>query len=379
MPKPGKHDCEAEYTRSESNRDVVNTSTETADVLSARLRQMLPSQMSVFRKYRRFICNWLVSCRHRRNRWTVLSRSNVGCTACLCTVCRLTAGNCGLYNRRFHLFSAVFCNFPTFAVEARMSQATGQLATVMQESRVFPPTTEFSSQAEIGSLSEYEALWNEANGDIEAFWGKYAKELHWFEPFQDVGVERTVCQMVRRRKNQRLLQLPGRPSYIPREEQSRHHLGRRARRHAHAHLSATASRSLQVCQRAEKARASRQGDVVSIYMPMTPELAIAMLACARIGAVHSVIFGGFSSEAIADRNNDAKAKVGHHRRFGWRRGQELPLKKNVDRSLAKSPTVENCVVLQAYRQPSSHAGRPRSLVARTNGRGLGRLPRRTAR
>ncbi|MCG8648871.1 MAG: acetate--CoA ligase, partial [Pirellulales bacterium] len=89
-----------------------------------------------------------------------------------------------------------------------------------------------------------------------------------------------------------------------------------------------------------------QGDVVSLYMPMTPELAIAMLACARIGAVHSVIFAGFSAESIADRNNDAQAKLiitsdGLHRR-----GKVLPLKETVDEALAKSPSVEKCLVLK---------------------------------
>ena len=89
-----------------------------------------------------------------------------------------------------------------------------------------------------------------------------------------------------------------------------------------------------------------QGDVVSIYMPMTPELAIAMLACARIGAVHSVIFAGFSAEAIADRNNDAQAKVQLTADAAWRRGKQLPLKDVVDEALAKSSSVEKCVVLR---------------------------------
>ncbi|HEX3725045.1 MAG TPA: acetate--CoA ligase, partial [Pirellulales bacterium] len=89
-----------------------------------------------------------------------------------------------------------------------------------------------------------------------------------------------------------------------------------------------------------------RGDVVSIYMPMVPELAVAMLACARIGAVHSVIFGGFSAEAIADRNNDAGAVLVLTTDGGWRRGQELPLKRNVDDALKKSPTVKHCIVLR---------------------------------
>ncbi|MEZ6108261.1 MAG: acetate--CoA ligase [Pirellulaceae bacterium] len=89
-----------------------------------------------------------------------------------------------------------------------------------------------------------------------------------------------------------------------------------------------------------------KGDRVSVYMPMTPELAIAMLACARIGAIHSVIFGGFSAEAIADRNNDAQAKLVITADGGWRRGKRLELKATVDQALEKSPSVEKCLVLQ---------------------------------
>jgi acetyl-CoA synthetase len=87
-----------------------------------------------------------------------------------------------------------------------------------------------------------------------------------------------------------------------------------------------------------------KGDRVTIYMPMTPEAAIAMLACARIGATHSVIFGGFSADAVADRNNDAKSKLLITADGGWRRGKVVPLKANVDAALEKSPTVEKCVV-----------------------------------
>ena len=87
------------------------------------------------------------------------------------------------------------------------------------------------------------------------------------------------------------------------------------------------------------------GDRVSIYMPMVPELVVAMLACARIGAIHSVIFAGFSAEAIAERNRDAQAKLQITADAGWRRGKKLPLKATVDEALAKSPSVEKCVVL----------------------------------
>ena len=90
----------------------------------------------------------------------------------------------------------------------------------------------------------------------------------------------------------------------------------------------------------------RKGDVVAIYMPLIPELAIAMLACARIGATHSIIFGGFSSHALIDRINDAQAKLVVTADGGFRRGQIIPLKKNVDEALLQTPSVKNVVVVQ---------------------------------
>jgi acetyl-CoA synthetase len=93
------------------------------------------------------------------------------------------------------------------------------------------------------------------------------------------------------------------------------------------------------------------GDRVTIYMPLVPEIVIAMLSCARIGAVHSIIFGGFSADAVAERNNDAQAKVVITADGGWRRGKEVPLKAAVDESLVKSPTVRSVVVLRRTGTP----------------------------
>ena len=120
--------------------------------------------------------------------------------------------------------------------------------------------------------------------------------------------------------------------------------------------------------------------MVSIYMPMMPELAIAMLACARIGAVHSVIFGGFSAEAIADRNNDAQAKAVITADGGWRRGKQLPLKANVDEALAKSPTVQALHRLQAWRHAGDTCKPGRDLWwHELMAKAQRRLPRRAAR
>jgi acetyl-CoA synthetase len=90
----------------------------------------------------------------------------------------------------------------------------------------------------------------------------------------------------------------------------------------------------------------RKGDRVGIYLPMIPEAAIAMLACARIGAVHSVIFGGFSAESVRDRMNDAQAKVLITADGGYRRGQVVPLKRLADQAMTEAPSIEHCIVVR---------------------------------
>ncbi|MCR9120118.1 MAG: acetate--CoA ligase, partial [bacterium] len=223
----------------------------------------------------------------------------------------------------------------------------GNIDTVMHEDRLFPPPKSFSEQSQIGSVAAYEALYDEAKADPTAFWGKLAKEeLHWFEPFKEtlvwnepnaewfVGGKTNAsyncldAHLSTDRKDKVALIWEGEPGDV--------------RKLTYAELHA------EVCKFANvlKGLGVGVGDVVSIYMPMTPELAVAMLACARIGAIHSVIFAGFSSEAIADRNNDAQAKVVLTADGAWRRGKKLPLKAMVDEALTKSPTVEKCVVLR---------------------------------
>ncbi len=228
-----------------------------------------------------------------------------------------------------------------------MSERAGQVDTVMQETRVFPPSAEFSSQARIGSLEAYQKLWDEAAKDPEAFWGRLAGELHWFQPFTKVleWKEPLASWFVGGKTNASYNCLDAH-LHTPRRNKAAliwegEPLGEsRTLTYQQLHR--------EVCKFANvlKSLGIGTGDVVSIYMPMTPELAIAMLACARIGAVHSVIFGGFSSEAIADRNNDAQAKAVITADGGWRRGNLLALKKNVDVALEKSPTVEKCIVLR---------------------------------
>ena len=97
-------------------------------------------------------------------------------------------------------------------------------------------------------------------------------------------------------------------------------------------------------------------------MPLIPEAAIAMLACAGIGAIHSVVFGGFSAEALADRLNDAEAKLVITADAGWRRGQQVELKNNVDEALKRAGSVEKCLVVSAHGREGRFQKRPRYLV-----------------
>jgi len=227
------------------------------------------------------------------------------------------------------------------------NEKSGQIVNVMKEARLFPPPKEFAAKARIGAQEAYEKLYKEAVADPEAFWGKLAKEeLHWFKPFTKVldwkepfanwfvGGQTNVsyncldAHLNGPRQNKAAIIWEGEPG------------DSRVLTYQMLHR--------EVCKFANvlKQLGVNKGDRVAMYMPMVPELAIAMLACARIGAVHSVVFAGFSAEAIADRNNDAQVKLQITSDGSWRRGKELKLKDAVDEALAKSPTVEKCVVLK---------------------------------
>lgn len=223
----------------------------------------------------------------------------------------------------------------------------GQIDHVMHERRLFPPPPAFTQQALINSPEQYQQLYDRAKDDPHGFWGEIATaEMHWFEPFtevlQDKGMHSRWFVGGKTNLAYNCLDanidagLGERTAIIWEGEPGDERRLTYNELHREVCLFANGLKSLGV----------GVGDVVSIYMPMTPELAIAMLACVRIGAVHSVIFAGFSAEAIADRNNDASAKIQLTSDGLYRRGKTLPLKATVDEALEKSPTVKHCIVLQ---------------------------------
>jgi acetyl-CoA synthetase len=218
------------------------------------------------------------------------------------------------------------------------------ITSVLKEGRKFAPPAEFAAKAHVPSLGDYERLWRQGHDDPESFWAEQAESLHWFkkwhkvlewnEPFAKWFVGGTInasfnCldrHLDGPRANKAAIIFEGEPG------------DRRVLRYQDLHR--------EVCKFANvlKKLGIKAGDRVTIYMPMIPEAAIAMLGCARIGATHSVVFGGFSSDAVADRNNDAGSKLIITADGGWRRGKIVALKQNVDVALAKSPTVEKCIV-----------------------------------
>ena len=219
-------------------------------------------------------------------------------------------------------------------------------ASLMREHRVFPPPAEFARKARISSEAQYDAMYKRSVEDPDGFWSEAAQELEWFAPWTRVlegrganakwflnGKLNLAHNCVDRhakgeRKDKVALLWEGEPGEV------------RQLTYAELHIEvqrfANVLKSLQV----------RKGDRVAIYMGMSPELAIALLACARIGAIHSVIFGGFAAHAISDRVNDSDCQVIVTQDVSYRRGTEVKLKKIVDEALEKCPNVRNVVVYQ---------------------------------
>ncbi|MCS7275739.1 MAG: acetate--CoA ligase [Dehalococcoidia bacterium] len=214
------------------------------------------------------------------------------------------------------------------------------IEALLREGRTFPPPEGFRQRANINDPGVYE----EAERDPQAFWARWAEQLHWFQKWQRVlewnppwakwfvgGRTNLAYNCLDRhlagaRKNKAAIVWEGEPGEV--------------------RILTYWELYRQVCKFANvlKSLGIRKGDRVTIYMPLVPEAAIAMLACARIGAVHSVVFGGFSSEALRDRIQDAQAKVLVTADGGWRRGNIVPLKRNADEALRECPTIEHVVV-----------------------------------
>ncbi len=252
---------------------------------------------------------------------------------------------------------------------------TGSIESSSQESRLFPPSEEFVQKARLRSQEDYQKLYQRSIQDPEGFWAQTARdELTWQVPFhktltgqmpfvrwfEDGEINVSVNCLDRH-----LASRGDKPAIIWEGEPGDEKVLTYKQLHA------------QVCQFASalKAQGVGRGDKVAIYMPLIPEAAVAMLACTRIGAAHTVVFGGFSSESLRDRINDCGAKLVVTADGGYRRGKVIPLKANVDRAVAQTPSVskvivvkrtDNDVIMQAGRDvwwSDVMAGQPTTLPA----------------
>jgi acetyl-CoA synthetase len=219
-----------------------------------------------------------------------------------------------------------------------MSRDSGSLEALLTEERRFAPPAAFRARAVLNDPAIYE----QASSDREAYWASWAERLDWFRRWDKVlewtpphaewfvGGKLNVShncldRHLAKRGSQSALIWEGEPG------------DKRIYTYRELHD--------EVCKLANalKALGVEKGERVTIYLPMIPEAVVAMLACTRIGAIHSVVFGGFSPESLADRNNDAEAKVLITADGGWRRGGVVHLKANADEAMQRSPTVEHVV------------------------------------
>ena len=232
-----------------------------------------------------------------------------------------------------------------------MSEATS-IESTLSEDRHFPPPAEFAAQAHLGSMEAYEALHKRSVEDPEGFWAEEASNQYWFKPWDKVlewnapdakwfvGGKANLCYNC---VDRQVSEGHGDETAIIWEAEAMDSDGEPVVvKLTYNDLLRETAKFGNVL----KANGVKQGDVVTIYMGMVPELAIAVLACARIGAVHSVIFGGFSSQAIKDRVEDGNSRIIVTCDGSYRRGSVVPLKDNVDEACKQTDLVETVIVYQ---------------------------------
>jgi len=231
------------------------------------------------------------------------------------------------------------------------AMSSNAIDSVLNEQRIFEPPDQFRAGAQVKTRAEYDRLYKEAKEDPEGFWAKIAQELDWFKPWDRVlewklpfakwfiGGELNISyncldrHVATWRKNKAAILWEGEPGD--------------SRTLTYQQLL----REVSKCANVLKSLGVSKGDRVAIYMGMVPELPIAMLACARIGAAHTVVFGGFSAQALIDRINDCGASAVITQDGAFRRGTEVKLKEAVDQALPQCATVKNVMV---YRRTGSN-------------------------
>jgi acetyl-CoA synthetase len=223
---------------------------------------------------------------------------------------------------------------------------SSSIESVLKENRSFKPKQEFTKKALVNSEKEYRRLHRQSLEKPEKFWSKMSEELSWFKPWKTLLKWRVPFAQwfIGGKLNVSYNCLDRHVNSNRRHKAAIIWEGERGEQVTLTYQQLY----IQVCKFANvlKREGIKKGDRVAIYLPMVPEAAIAMLACARIGAVHSVVFGGFSAEALKERINDCGAKLVISADGGFRRGQPVSLKANVDLAVKGTPSVRRVIVLR---------------------------------
>jgi len=227
-----------------------------------------------------------------------------------------------------------------------------EISSMMAESRVFPPPKKFTEKAAIKSMEEYKKLYERSINDPEGFWSELSDQLHWFKKWDKlreydftekpevrhfIGGKINVSyncldrHLTTSRKNKAAIIWQGEPDeeVVTYTYQQLHY---------------------EVCRFANvlKKHGIKKGDTVTIYLPMIPELAVAMLACVRIGAIHSIVFGGFSAEALRDRIQDCNSKLLITADGYWRNGKHIHSIRNADAAMKECPSIEKAIIVRRF-------------------------------
>ncbi|NCO65154.1 MAG: acetate--CoA ligase [Candidatus Aquicultor secundus] len=240
-----------------------------------------------------------------------------------------------------------------------MTEQTG-LTVLEEDQMVLPPRPEFSANAYIKSMEEYEALYKRSIEDPNGFWAEIAeKELTWFKKWDkvlDYDFNKPYIKWFQGGKLNASYNCLDRHLDTWRKNKAAiiwEADDGTSKTYTYQQLHREVNRFANVL----KKKGVKRGDRVSLYLPMIPELAIAMLACARIGAIHSVVFGGFSSQALRDRIQDCEAKVLVVADNGMRGGRVVPLKKNSDAALEQCPSIQSVIVVNRAGDTEMKEGR----------------------